>query len=45
MGPGMFDGIGEAILALAIIAAIAIPLAIWKVADIAFYLFSHLHWS
>ncbi len=45
MGPGMFDGIGEAILVLAVIAAVAVPLAIWKIADLTFFLLQHLHWS
>jgi hypothetical protein len=45
MDGSAFRGIGDAIFYLFIVACVAIPLAVWKLVDIAIWLFHHIHWS
>ena len=49
MGPGMFDGIDKLLTQLLTVCIVSIlvawPLAIWKVIDIALWIYSHLRWE
>ena len=44
MAPGMFEGVGNLILFVLVLLAIAIPFAVWKIIDLALYVFNHLQW-
>lgn len=44
MGPGMFDGLAETFMVLLVVCAIAVPLGIWKLIDLAIALSNHLSW-
>lgn len=45
MGPGMFDGIGVFINVALVALAISIPLAVWKLVDLVWWAFHHVHIS
>jgi hypothetical protein len=42
MGGNMFDGLGAALVAMFVVCCIAVPLALWKVIDIAFWIAAHV---
>ena len=42
MGPDLFKGMGEALVVLMIVVAVAIPLALWKLIEIVIWLFNHV---
>lgn len=40
-----FKGLFDAVKALMVVAAVSVPLAIWKLIDIAIWFFSHIRWE
>ena len=38
----MFDGLGQAMGCLFVVAAVSVPLGIWKLIDIAIWLYEHV---
>ncbi len=45
MGPGMFDGLGTLLVAGAVVLAISVPLAAWKLGEMIWWAFHHVHFS
>lgn len=42
MGPGMFDGLGNAIALLFLIAVVSAPFAIWKFIEVCLWIWHHV---
>lgn len=45
MGPGMFPDLTPLFKVVGVVLLIAVPLGAWKLFELAWYVWSHLHWG
>lgn len=45
MEPGMFDGIGRLLNVMFWMLAISVPLGLWKLGEIVWWIFRHIHFE
>jgi len=45
MGPGMFDGLEQLFKMLLGLVVVFVPLGLWKLIELVWWVFVHLHWA